>query len=165
MPDLPHRESACGTSPIAAAKSWRQCLDFCAVGSAHVLPRQPHPEAPFAEAKGLEGCSRPHSGPRLRLLERPSRPLRGASGGGGRSRITKETPARRFRQFHIRIQARAFTQSALPTRDAQGAHIIPQAVLLFAAGVSAPDLVSPPPAGSPTRGGGSAGTPGDNAGH
>src|SRR5580700_7456500 len=106
--------------------------------------------------------------PDRRVLERPlgrlgagpSRPLRGASGGGGRSRITKETPARRFRQFHIRIQARAFTQSALPTRGAQGAHIIPQAVLLFAAGVSAPDLVSPPPAGSPTRGGGSAGTPG-----
>ena len=43
---------------------------------------RPHPEAPFARAKGLEGCSRSRLRRRLNPLERPSRPLRGASGRG-----------------------------------------------------------------------------------
>lgn len=58
--------------------------------------------------------------------------------------MTKETPARRFPRLHIRIQAQAFTQSALPAKGAQGVGIIPQAVPLFAACVGARDSVVAP---------------------
>ena len=42
----------------------------------------PRPEAPFAKAKGLEGCSRRRLRRRPRCLDRPSRPLRGRASPG-----------------------------------------------------------------------------------
>ena len=99
--------------------------------------------------------------PVRRALKRPSRPLRGRLRTRWEIENNKETPARRFPRLHIRIQARAFMQSVLPAKRAtQGAGIIPQAALLFAACVSARDLGHSPLARSPTRAGGPAGTPG-----